>query len=113
MSMTVEAREIEPEANASRLAAIVFDRDEEPDPPLAAFLDAAARQGARIAGLVQERVCDDGLCALRDVRVRDLLTGETLDIMQDLGPDATGCRVRPRGDRGRGRHARPCARPDP
>ena len=47
------------------------------------------------AGLVQERACDDGLCALQDVRVRDLVTGETLDIMQDLGPDATGCRVDP------------------
>jgi hypothetical protein len=92
MSMTVEARETGSEA--ARLAAVVFDRDEEPDPPLAAFLDAAARRGVRVAGLVQERAGDGG-CALHDARVRDLVTGETLDIMQDLGTEATGCRVDP------------------
>lgn len=81
--------------DASRLAAIVFDRDEQPDPPLLAFLDDARRRGARIAGLVQERACDDGQCAEQDVRVRDLVTGATLDIMQDLGAEATGCRVDP------------------
>ena len=76
------------------LAALVFDRDEEPDPPLAAFLEAAVRRGVRVAGLVQERATDD-LCDLHDVRVRDLGTGATLPIMQDLGRDATGCRVDP------------------
>ena len=78
----------------ARLAALVFGRDEEPDPPLAAFLDAVARRGVRVAGLVQERARDD-LCDLHDVRVRDLGTGATLPIMQDLGRDATGCRVDP------------------
>jgi len=97
MSETIEARDAgqERQGQASPLAAIVFDRDEEPDPPLIAFLEAAAQQGARIAGLVQERTCGDGRCASHDARVRNLVTGETLDIMQDLGSDATGCRVDP------------------
>jgi hypothetical protein len=94
--MAIESSETTtPAEPASRLAAVVFDRDDEPDPPLLAFIEAATQRGARIAGLVQERACPDGLCVLQDVRVRDLVTGETLDIMQDLGRDATGCRVDP------------------
>ncbi len=84
-----------PAEHAIRLAAVVFDRDEQPDPPLLAFIEAATRRGARIAGLVQEHARPDGVCAIKDVRVRDLVTGATLDIMQDLGRDATGCRVDP------------------
>ena len=78
----------------SRLAAILFDRDEAPDEALIAFIDAAARRGVRIAGLVQERA-DDDLCGLHDVRVRDLMSGERLPIMQDLGAGSAGCRVDP------------------
>ena len=85
----------EPPEEARRLAAIVFDKDERPDPALLAFLDAAARRGVRIAGLVQEHAGGEG-CALRhDAQVRDLMTGEVLSIMQDLGADATGCAVDP------------------
>ena len=80
---------------ASRLAAIVFDRDEAPDAPLIAFLETAKRRGARVAGLVQERACDESSCAVHDVQIRDLVTGDTLAIMQDLGREATGCRVDP------------------
>ena len=94
MAGTTQAGEF-PGDGASRLAAIVFDRDEQPDPPLLAFVEEAVRRGVRVAGLVQERACDDGLCAEQDVRVRELDTGDTLDIMQDLGRDATGCRVDP------------------
>lgn len=99
--MTIEAnqstsREVPgPEDPAARLAAIVFDRDEEPDPPLAAFVEAASRRGFRVAGLVQERASEQGSCALHDVRVHDLVSGETLGIMQDLGREAIGCRVDP------------------
>ena len=93
--MTIEASAATKLDEPAGLAAIVFDRDEEPDPPLLAFVEAALRRGLRIAGLVQERACDSDLCALKDVRVRDLFTGETLEIMQDLGREATGCRVDP------------------
>ena len=78
----------------SRLAAIVFDRGETPDEALIAFIERATADGARIAGLVQERA-DDDLCDRHDVRVRDLPSGETLPIMQDLGAEATGCSVDP------------------
>lgn len=93
--MTIEASAATKLDEPAGLAAIVFDRDEEPDPPLLAFVEAALRRGLRIAGLVQERACNSDLCALKDVRVRDLVTGETLEIMQDLGREATGCRVDP------------------
>jgi len=78
----------------SRLAAIVFDPNEPADVALAAFVDEARRAGGRIAGLVQEG-SDDEPCALHDVRIRDLATGQTLPIMQNLGAEATGCRVDP------------------
>ncbi len=78
----------------SRLAAILFERDEAPDEALIAFVDGAMACGARIAGLVQERA-DDDLCDLHDVSVRDLMSGEILPIMQDLGAGATGCSVDP------------------
>jgi hypothetical protein len=79
----------------TRLAAIVFEKDERPDPPLAAFLDAASRRGVKIAGLVQEHAGGDGCALQHDAQVRDLTTGEILPIMQDLGAEATGCRVDP------------------
>jgi len=81
-------------AETSLLAAIVFDRYEAPDPPLIDFIAAAKRRGVRIAGLVQERA-GDGSCEWRDVQVRDLGSGATLPIIQDLGPEAEGCRVDP------------------
>jgi nucleoside-triphosphatase THEP1 len=79
---------------AGRLAAIVFDRDENPDAPLAAFIEAAARRGIRVAGLAQVRA-DGDRRGSHDVAVRDLVTGEILPIMQDLGAEATGCSVDP------------------
>lgn len=85
----------EPGREASRLAAIVFDKHEQPDPPLLAFLEAAARRGVRIAGLVQEHAGGEGCAFEHDQVVRDLVTGEILPIMQDLGPEATGCHVDP------------------
>jgi hypothetical protein len=78
----------------SRLAAILFERDEAPDEALIAFVGGVIASGARIAGLVQERAEDD-LCGLHDVRVRDLTSGEVLPIMQDLGAGSTGCSVDP------------------
>lgn len=76
---------------ASRLAAIVFDKADDPDAPLRALIAQLAAQGVKVAGLVQERADADG----EDVRVRDLDTGATLPIMQNLGVDSEGCRVDP------------------
>ena len=76
------------------LAAIVFDRDEDPDSPLRAFVEALSAHGLRIGGLLQEHGGEDG-CSRHDVSVFNLITGERLDVMQDLGEGATGCRVDP------------------
>ncbi len=78
----------------SRLAAIVFDRDEDPDAPLREFVAAARAGGVRIAGFMQEHA-DDEKCAAHDVRLRNLDTDATLQIMQDLGAQSEGCRVDP------------------
>jgi len=77
-----------------RIAAVLFDRDDDVDAALAAFVEAARRDGARVAGFVQERIENAG-CERHDVRLRDLESGAEIAIMQDLGPDATGCRVDP------------------
>ena len=77
-----------------RVAAIVFERAEAPDPALVAFIEAAVKRGVHAAGLVQEN-SGDKLRARRDAAVRDITTGERLPILQDLGADATGCSVDP------------------
>ncbi|MFV0281222.1 MAG: DUF2478 domain-containing protein [Rhodoblastus sp.] len=74
----------------SRLAAIVFDRDDPVDEVMRAFVESLRKQGAKVAGLVQEPGA-----AERDLQVRDLTTGERLGIMQDLGAEAAGCAVDP------------------
>lgn len=75
---------------ASRLAAIVFERDAPVDDVMRAFIGALREGGASVAGLVQQPGREE-----RDLQVRDLSTGETLPIMQDLGAEATGCAVDP------------------
>jgi hypothetical protein len=66
--MTAEAtdptRRDSGDETVSRLAAIVFDRDEAPDEVLIAFVEAAISRGARVAGLVWQRAAD-GLCDLQ------------------------------------------------
>lgn len=74
----------------SRLAAIVFDRDDEPDRVVRDFIAALRRRGLRVAGLVQEPGPAD-----RDLRVRDITSGESLAIMQELGAESTGCAIDP------------------
>jgi hypothetical protein len=76
------------------LAAIVFDRDEDPDSPLRAFVEAQAARGLSIGGLLQDHAEEEG-CALHDVSVVNIVTGERLNVMQDLGEGASGCRVDP------------------
>ena len=77
-------------APESRLAAIVFDRDDRPDAIIRDFIASLRENGARVAGLTQEFGTDED-----DVFVRDLDTGATVPIMQNLGPEAEGCRVDP------------------
>jgi hypothetical protein len=76
------------------LAAIVFDREQDPDSPLRAFVAAQSARGVSVGGLLQEHAQGEG-CSLHDVSVYNVATGERLDVMQDLGVGATGCRVDP------------------
>jgi len=76
------------------LAAIVFGRDEDPDSPLRAFVVTRTARGLRVGGFLQEHGVGEG-CALHDVSVYNVGTGERLPVMQDLGEGATGCRVDP------------------
>ena len=76
------------------LAAIVFGRDEDPDSPLRAFVAAQSARGLRVGGLLQEHGEGEG-CSLHDVSDYNVVTGERLPVMQDLGSEATGCRVDP------------------
>ncbi|HMN72427.1 MAG TPA: DUF2478 domain-containing protein [Rhodoblastus sp.] len=77
-------------APTSRLAAVLFDREEAVDDVMRAFIAALRGRGARVAGLVQEPGAEE-----RDLQVCDLSTGERLPIMQDLGAQSTGCAVNP------------------
>jgi hypothetical protein len=76
----------------SRLAAVVFDRDEDVDATIGDFVAFARHKGARVAGFVQERGCEPG-SPCHDMLLRDLVTGAEFAIMQDLGPEASGCRL--------------------
>ncbi len=80
--------------NACRLAAIVFDREEDPDAPLRVFVEAAAARGLRIAGWLQQHEQAED-CACSDYSLVNAATGERLTVMQNLGREATGCRVDP------------------
>jgi hypothetical protein len=72
------------------LAALVFDEDQDPDAVLRAFAADLRGRGVRAVGLVQvgHRVHDRP--KLDAVLVH---SGERLQLLQDLGPLATGCRL--------------------
>ncbi len=78
----------------SRLAAIVFDPDEEPDEALIAFVDEAiaARRAHRGPGAGEGRGRPWRSTRRQAARSPG---GEILPIMQDLGAGATGCAVDP------------------
>jgi hypothetical protein len=80
--------------DACRVAAIVFDRNEDSYAPLGEFLERLTERGVRVAGLVQERTACEG-CNGKDLWVRNLTTGERFAIMQDLGANSESCRVDP------------------
>ena len=85
-----EAMGAEEAAHTSRLAAILFDRDAPVDTTMRDFIDGLRARGVSVAGLVQQSGAEE-----RDLYVRDLTSGETLPIMQDLGAEAEGCAVDP------------------
>ena len=81
-------------AAGGRLAAIVFAPDEAPDEIVAAFVADLRKGGLRVAGFLQDFV-DGPHDGDRDAILHDIETGSRLQIMQDLGPSAEGCRIDP------------------
>ncbi len=72
------------------LAALVYERHENPDALLSAFSADLIRDGARVAGLVQlGQHCTDQ----RQLSARLIHSGEELGLFQDLGSCAQGCRL--------------------
>jgi nucleoside-triphosphatase THEP1 len=58
------------------------------------FAQRRARDGLRVAGVVEDSDCaHDGAC--KKFSVRDLLSGETISISQDLGRGSTACNLDP------------------
>ena len=58
------------------------------------FAQRRASAGLRVAGVIEDSDCaHDGAC--KHFRVRDLLSGETISISQDLGRGSTACNLDP------------------
>lgn len=72
------------------LAAIVYERHEDPDALLSAFSAELIASGHRVAGLVQlGQHCSDR----RELSARLIHTGEEVGLFQDLGACSRGCRL--------------------
>jgi len=71
------------------LAALVYDKDQDPDRILRDFAADLNHRGYRAVGLVQlgHHCVDDNLSAML------VHTGEQLHLFQDLGSCSTGCRL--------------------
>lgn len=81
---------------APRIAALIYDRHDGADAVLDAFAARRSADGLRIAGLLDAAPSAD-VGAGREMALRDLTSGATVSICQDLGTSATGCRIDPRG----------------
>jgi hypothetical protein len=71
------------------LAALVYERDQDPDRVLRDFAADLTGRGIRAVGLVQQRGQSDA------PQLSGLLlhSGETLSLFQDLGPLSTACKL--------------------
>lgn len=73
------------------MAALVFSEDQQPDDILSEFAARLTDQGRRVMGLVQKGHCSGP--ATRELFVTLLHTGEDVQIFQDLGSCAQGCKL--------------------
>lgn len=81
------------------LAAVHYEARYPIDEFMRSTAEALAGGGLRIAGVIQENgrnPREDGSCCATMTLI-DLRTGERFKISQDLGTDARGCRLDPRG----------------
>ena len=72
----------------SDLAALVYEKDQDPDAILRSFASALIARGHRVAGMVQA-----GQCADSSLSAVLLHTGEKLPLAHDFDPAARGCRL--------------------
>ncbi len=79
-------------SEAKRLAALVFDDNDAANRIVADFAAALKRRGHRIGGMIQSVELAQP-CDCRDVLLRDVETGETISILQDLGTQSQSCRI--------------------
>jgi hypothetical protein len=81
-----------PPHRAKSLAALVFEDNEAANRIVADFAAALKRRGHRIGGMIQ--IGEAGpACDCHDAFLRDVDTGETFSILQDLGRQSQSCRV--------------------
>ena len=83
------------ERNSALLAAVVYGKDDPIDEFMLAIADRLRAEGVRLHGAIQENAGANALCAA--MSLIDLATGERVAISQDLGAEARGCRLDPRG----------------
>jgi hypothetical protein len=76
------------------LAAIVYDLGFPIDELVLAVAKGLRSEGVRLQGVVQENA-GDAPCST--MTLIDLATGQRFAISQDLGAEARGCRLDPRG----------------
>lgn len=74
------------------LAALVYEDNDAANAIVADFAAALKRRGHRIAGMIQTADILPS-CDCREVFLRDVDTGETMSILQDLGTQSQSCRV--------------------
>ncbi len=73
------------------MAALVFSEDQKPDEILSAFADELMHRGHRVLGLIQRGHC--GGPATRELFATLLHTGGDVQLFQDLGSCAQGCKL--------------------
>ncbi|HVL72396.1 MAG TPA: DUF2478 domain-containing protein [Beijerinckiaceae bacterium] len=75
---------------------VVYDRDSRPDVMLADTVRRLQGRGLTVGGLLQEAKGDDASCC-ETLTLQDIGTGRRVDIFQNRGPGARGCRLDPAG----------------
>ncbi|WP_395698237.1 DUF2478 domain-containing protein [Methylocella sp.] len=83
-----------PGSPAKPLAAFVFDDSEEANRIVADFAAELAREGRRVAGVIQRAEATE-FCRCREAELLNVETGESFTILQDLGRGSDACRIDP------------------
>ncbi|HMK91083.1 MAG TPA: DUF2478 domain-containing protein [Methylocystis sp.] len=79
-----------------RIAALHGEKGQPTQSVLAGFAQKLAQEGVRVAGVVEIAACG-GRGGCKKFSVRDLTSGETISITQDLGPHSDACALDPAG----------------